>query len=87
MTAPVAVRILYPDGTSESWTTGTQVILADGVEPLTPAMLGGIVGVLTAVGILIPRDDEAVCFDSTVPREVIEASPLGSLAFFDADCR
>jgi len=85
MTAQVSVQVVFPDGSSQRWATGTQVIVADGVEPMSVTMLGGIVGMLTAAGIFIPRDDDAVCFESMLSRDALAGALLNTLAFIEAE--
>lgn len=84
MSDPVVVTVMFPDGSASAWPSGKQVLVADGVEPLSPTMLGDIVGLLAAAGLLIPCDDSMMLFESTVPREVIEAAQLEMTAFIDA---
>lgn len=84
MTAQVAVQVVFPDGSAQTWVAGTQVIVADGVEPVSATMLGGIVGMLAAAGIFIPRDDEAMCFDSLLPRDALTVALQNTLAFVEA---
>lgn len=84
MTAQVTVQVVFPDGSSQTWTTGTAMIVADGVTPLSARMLGDHVGMLTAAGLLVPRDDQMTLFDACVPREVIEGALLNTTVFFEA---
>jgi len=85
MTSDVAVTVVFPDGSSQTWKAGTQVIVADGVEPLSATMLGNIVGMLAAAGLLIPRDDLAMSFDSILPRDELTAAVASTLKVIEAE--
>lgn len=69
----VTVTISWPDGATQ-WASGTPIIDAAGVGPLSAGDLGAVIGLLTGAGCLRPLDEDHLHFEALVGRELLAAS-------------